>query len=250
MPSDDDIDSDRTTGTDEAAGEEKPPVRRSHRLRAGALIGVLCALLGFGFAVQVHSQSTSKYANARQEDLVTILDDLTAREQRLRQELGSLNQTKQQLSNGSGSALDEARKRADEMAILAGTEPATGPGMVLTIKPGGKPVKADVILDAVEEMRGAGAEALQINSVRIGASSWFADGSGGGLVVDGTALDKPYTLTAVGDPATLAAAMNIPGGVVDSVHQAGGQVEVDQRKEVAVTAVRHAQPPQYAHPAH
>ncbi|MFL6077039.1 MAG: DUF881 domain-containing protein [Mycobacteriales bacterium] len=239
------------TSTDETSTEDTPVTRRSHRLRAGALIGVLCALLGFGFAVQVHSQSgSSKYANAREEDLVTILDDLTAREQRLRQELGSLNQTRQQLSNGSGSALDEARRRADEMAILAGTEPATGPGMVLTIKPGGKPVKAEVILDAVEEMRGAGAEALQINSVRIGASTWFADGSGGGLVVDGTALDKPYTVTAIGDPATLAAAMNIPGGVVDSVHQAGGQVEVEQRKEVAVTAVRHDEPPQYAHPAH
>jgi uncharacterized protein YlxW (UPF0749 family) len=111
MPVDDETDSTDTTGTadttDTARTEEKPPARRSHRLRAGALIGVLCGLLGFGFAVQVHSQSTnSKYANAREEDLVTILDDLTAREQRLRQELGSLNQTRQQLSNGSGSALD------------------------------------------------------------------------------------------------------------------------------------------------
>lgn len=55
--------------------------------RSQLLVGLLCAALGFALAVQVHTtRSTPSQATARPEDLVRILDDLTARGDRLRAE--------------------------------------------------------------------------------------------------------------------------------------------------------------------
>jgi uncharacterized protein YlxW (UPF0749 family) len=130
--------------------------------------------------------------------------------------------------------------------------PATGPGVSITLTEGKERLPADLILDAVEELRGAGAEALQLTggqggSVRIAAATYFLD-SGDGILVDGKSLRGPYTILAIGDQSTLAAALNIPGGVVNTVEQAGAAARIEQRDKVVVTALRRAVTAQYAQP--
>lgn len=235
---------------------DDPPARGRRPSRAGALIGLLVGLLGFALVAQVKAQSDSALPAARQEDLVRILDDLTAREDRLRREIGELEQTRARITSGTAgddAALAEARRRALDLGVLAGTVPAQGPGIVLTVGERDKRVSADVLLDAVQELRGAGAEAMQISgaqgsAVRVGASSYLVD-AGDGIEVDGQRLTSPYTLVAIGEPATLATALNIPGGVVDNVQQAGATVLVEERREVSVNALRRLREPEYARPA-
>lgn len=237
---------------DEDRAPEVRPVRR-WRTRSGALIGVLLGLLGFALAVQVKSTTGSQdLGGARQEDLVQILDDLDARKERLNGEISSLQERQRQLSSsaqGRQAALDEARQRADELGILAGTLAAEGPGLSVGFTPG---VKADAVLNAVEELRGAGGEAMQVAgsggaAVRIVASSSFVDRDGG-LLVDGHQLAGPYTLLVIGDPGTMRAALNIPGGVVDTVRRSGGSVTLGQPEVVRVSALRQAGAPRYARP--
>jgi uncharacterized protein YlxW (UPF0749 family) len=109
-------------------------------------------------------------------------------------------------------------------------------------------VTPEVLLDAIQELRNAGAEAFQVGTVRIGVDSAFT-GSGGSVSLDGTGLTAPYTITAIGDPPTLAAALAIPGGVLDTVRRAGGTMEVTQADSVVVDALRQAREPLYARPA-
>ena len=76
---------------------------------------------------------------------------------------------------------------ADTLDILAGTVPVTGPGIRITIEEVDGPVDIDSLLDTVQELRTAGAEAMQINGeVRVVAQTSFEDGVGG-IDVDGTA---------------------------------------------------------------
>jgi uncharacterized protein YlxW (UPF0749 family) len=67
--------------------------------------------------------------------------------------------------------------------------------------------------------------------------------------LDGAALATPLTILAIGDPPTMAAALNIPGGVVDTIESAGGEVRIGQRDRVEITALRTLRTPQYARPA-
>jgi uncharacterized protein YlxW (UPF0749 family) len=214
------------------------------------------ALLGFTFVVQVKSTSTdSSLAALRQEDLVRILSDLEAQEERLRLEIAALEESERQLTSGAEgrqAALEEATRRADELGILAGTLPASGPGLTVRFAPVAKPIRASTLLDAVQELRGAGAEAMQIAgsdgaAVRVVASTYFLDADGG-VLVDGRRLAAPYTISVIGDPTTMRTALNIPGGVVASVGGDGGNVTIQEREVVDVSALsapgelRHARP--------
>ncbi|SKV40093.1 Bacterial protein of uncharacterised function (DUF881) [Mycobacteroides abscessus subsp. abscessus] len=134
---------------------------------------------------------------------------------------------------------------------MVGTVGATGPGVILTINDPGQGLGPEALLDIVNELRAAGAEAIEITagdkSVRIGVDSWIV-GAPGQLVVDGTTLTPPYSVLAIGDPPTLAAAMNIPGGAVDTVSRVGGSVTIDQPARVDITTLREPKPRQYAQP--
>ncbi|MFY1593858.1 DUF881 domain-containing protein [Micromonospora sp. WMMD737] len=227
-----------------AAGNGGPPRRRVSS--AGVMIAALLALLGFTLVVQFRSTSTDPtVAATRQEDLVRILYDLNSREVRLRQDIATLEESQRQLRSGQQgrqAALEEATRRADELGILAGTLPATGPGLSVRFEAGEKPISASRVLDAVQELRGAGAEAMQISggdraTVRIIASTFFLDGEGGSLVVDGRRLTGPFTITVIGDPATMRTALNIPGGVVASVTGDGGKLIVEDREAAEVSAL-------------
>jgi uncharacterized protein YlxW (UPF0749 family) len=157
-------------------------------------------------------------------------------------------------SQNRQAALQEATRRADELGILAGTLPAQGPGLRVEFRAAAKPIRASDLLNAVEELRGAGAEAMQITgtdavAIRIVASTSFVDDTRGGLVIDGTAMTGPYTVTAIGDPPTMQIALNIPNGVVDDVHTHGGNVTIVSPGTVLVSALHPISNPRYAQPA-
>ncbi|WP_320068755.1 DUF881 domain-containing protein [Micromonospora sp. RTGN7] len=223
---------------------------------AGAMIALLLGLLGFTLVVQLRTTSTDPTSAAtRQEDLVRIFSDLDSRDKRLRQDIEALEESQRQLRSGEQgrqAALKEATRRADELGILAGTLPARGPGLSVRFEAGPKPISAYRILDAVQELRGAGAEAMQISggggAVRVIASTFFLDGGDGALVVDGRSLTGPFTITVIGDPTTMATALRIPGGVAASVAGDGGNVIVEDREVAEVSALHEPVKLEHARP--
>ena len=235
------------------------------RLRRVALaVAGLLAVLGFAAVVQVRStQEDGPLATARQEDLVQILDELSNRNDRLRSEIASLEQARREITTGSDrseAALTEAQRRAQLLGVMAGTVAARGPGLRLTIMDPDDQIGPEVLLNALEELRAAGAEAVQqegsvaageqpSTSVRVVASTAFLAGEQGGVVVDGELLRPPYRFLVVGDAPTLATALTIPGGVVDDVEQRGGRAVIERSEDVLVGALRPLQEPRYARPA-
>lgn len=242
---------DRSTRDDAPGRRRLLTALRMRPTRGAVVAAVLLALLGFALAVQLRSNRESNLATLRQQDLVRILDDVSERGQRLQQEVNDLERTRQELANGSGgslTALQEARDRAQTLAILAGTAPAVGPGIVMTIHDPKGQVRATRLLDAVEELRDADAEAIQIGSVRVVASTWFLDAQGG-INVDGTVLTPPYTVKVIGDPRGLESSLDIPGGVLELLRQQGADPVVTRPDTVEIPALHPLTTPQYARPA-
>lgn len=227
-------------------------VLRPRASRVQAVVAVLCLVLGFAMAAQVRAnREDAGFATARQDELVGILDTLSQRSERLRAEIRGLRETKAELEADShgDAALAEARDRASAYAVLAGTVPAEGPGIELVIDdPDGK-VTPSMMLDTLQELRDAGAEAIQVDDVRTVASTYFEAAGGSGVAVGGRSISPPYRVLAIGDPHTLATALEIPGGILESLRGAGAEGVVTQREQVAVTAVRTASSPEYARPA-
>lgn len=236
---------------DDLVEEPAPPARRRRDPLAAALIGLLTLVLGFGLAVQVQSTGTDEaLATARQGDLVRILDELNTSEERLRARIAEQRAALEQLTSSdsrSTAALAEAQERAEAIGILNGTVAATGPGLVMTIRDPADEVRVADLLDAIQELRGAGAETMQIDGVRVGVSTAIT-GEPGALLVDGRPISSPYEFVVIGDPRNLEPAMNIPGGVVQRITSRGGSVEIEAPDRVTVDALRPLDEPQYASP--
>jgi uncharacterized protein YlxW (UPF0749 family) len=227
-------------------------VRRVGRLRAGVLIGVLIALLGFAIAVQVHANSKSdSLSTLRESDLIGILDNQNARADRLRQQIADLQQTLRRLQDSgdrSAAARQQAEQDANALGVLLGTLPATGPGITVTVTDPDHRLKAEDLLDVVEELRGAGAEAIQFGTVRVGTDTAFTQ-AGNSVAVDKVTLTAPYQVIAIGDAKTLDTALNIPGGVAATVRAAGGDLSVTEQNAVTISVTRQLPMPKYAKPS-
>ena len=230
---------------------DRQPSSRRRRLRAGALIGVLTALLGFGIAVQVRANSgPDALSGLRDSDLIGILDNQNTRADRLRQEIAQLQQTLRRLQDSgdrSAAARQQAEQEAQALNVLLGTVPAYGTGVVVTINDPHSALGPEDLLDVVAELRGAGAEAIQFGADRVSTDTAFT-GRPGEVSVDGTPLTLPYRVLAIGDPKTLDTALNIPGGVAASIRAAGGDVTVAEERLVRITVVRPLPSPSYAVP--
>jgi uncharacterized protein YlxW (UPF0749 family) len=228
---------------------------RRGRTVFGALAVLLCLLLGVAIATQVRqTNSGDSLDTARPADLLVLLDSLRQREATLNTEVAELQSTLTALQASGSSdqaAIQNAQARLAALSILIGTVGATGPGVTVRIEDPGPGVAPQAMLDVLDELRAAGAEAIQIGdgrqAVRAGVDTWIV-GAPGTLTVDGKTLMPPYSVLAIGDPPTLAAAMNIPGGAVDSVKRVGGTMSVQQGDKVDITALRQPKPRQYAQP--
>jgi uncharacterized protein YlxW (UPF0749 family) len=233
--------------------------RGRSQLVFGALGVLLCVLLGVAIVTQVRqNESGDSLETARPADLLVLLDSLQQREAALNTEVADLQRTLASLQASGSSdqtAIENAQARLAALSILIGTVPATGPGVTLTIQDALPGLAPETMLDVINELRNAGAEAMEVQSsqgdpktsVRVGVDTWVG-GTPGALVIDGQTLNPPYTVVAIGDPPTLAAAMNIPGGAVDSVERVGGTMEIQQSDRVDVTALRQPKARQYAQP--
>jgi uncharacterized protein YlxW (UPF0749 family) len=213
----------------------------------------VAAVVGFVVVGQLRATSrVSPGLEAQSEgDLTRILASLNGEADGLREEISNL---KLELATLEGSsqrdevALQTARAQLQSLRVLAGTVPVAGPGITLTIDDPRGAVTYDVVIDAVQELRDAGAEAIAIDGVRVGTTSAFSERDGR-VALDDSVLAAPYRVDAIGPAATMEGGLRIPGGVVDSLGAlkgAHGEIQRAARLELPalITApVRHAARP-------
>ncbi|ABK53000.1 protein of unknown function DUF881 [Acidothermus cellulolyticus 11B] len=247
--------------------------RRFGPFRGQLAIAVLCGLLGFAIVTQVDTAASAKLKAARQPDLVDVLDNLNTRADQLRAQIAAQESTLNDLTSGTDqtrAALTEAQRQLEALEVYAGTVPVAGPGIDLAIDDPTHAVTADVLVDTIQELRDAGAEAIEIKGsplpstrtpangagpsaaqpdVRLIASSYVLNASDGqGIVVDGVAMAPPYDVVAIGDPQTLDRALGIPGGVLDTLKSKNARGTVVRHERVEITVVRTPAAPSHLEP--
>ncbi|GAB3664578.1 hypothetical protein GCM10027596_29220 [Nocardioides korecus] len=218
--------------------------------RGQAVVAVLVGVLAFAAVTQARlTGKDDSYAALRPAELIQTLNGLQAASRTAERDVADLETTRSRLQNSSQSraaALEQARKELSTLGVLAGTVPATGPGIRITVQDPRGQLSLNHLLDGIEELRNAGVEAIEINDrVRVVAQTSFEDARGG-ISVDGTLLKAPYVIDAIGDPATLTGALNFSGGFDDDVSADGGSVSVSKPRKVTVSVTVTPAAPRYA----
>lgn len=217
----------------------------SQRIVAGLL-----ALVGFAAVVQLRAtHQDDTYAGYRESELIAVLNGLSGTTQRIQVAIARLQDSKSRLEDETSAeqaALQQTEGQVDTLSILAGLVPVTGPGIRITITEETGAVDIDSMLDTIQELRAAGAEAMQINgTVRVVAQTSFEDGTGG-ILVDGTLVRSPYVIDVIGEPHTLAGSLTFPEGPKSQMEDDGATVSTEELQSIDITAIHDNTRPQYA----
>ena len=230
------------------------PNQPRRRVVTTAAVALACGLLGFILVAQLQAGEdlSSRLETEREEDLAAILANLSAETDRLQNEFTELRLTLlafEESAERDGFALRNLERRLADFSILAGVVAAEGEGVVLSIDDARAAIGPEDLVDATQELRDAGAEAIDVNGTRLLVSSSFTMRNQR-LLVDGTPLESPYRIAAVGPAETMARALAIPGGVIDTLTRAGDGVVVDvhSRAELVVPARAEPKPFVFAEP--
>jgi len=228
---------------------DKGPFRRPSAIEVVAAL--LIGGLAFAITVQIKQSKTDDYAGVRGPQLVELLKSLDSANERLGAQIADLTSTRTGLLSStkrSAEAEKQAKERAAQLGILAGTAAATGPGIEIVISDPNRDIDAAALLDAVQELRDAGSEAIAINGVaRVVAQTYFLDDADS-IRIGGRQIKPPYVIEAIGDPATMAEAVRFRGGLIDRVANRGASASVTEHKKMTITALADVKSPEYARP--
>lgn len=189
-----------------------------HRLRAipswQITLGVALLALGFLIAAQLASEAPRvRYTTQERTPLVETANELQAQQDDLTARILDLRAKVQGVeSQGEGSAnlVPQLNAQLQEARIAAGLIALTGTGIVIQLEDSKTPVppdgsESDYLVGSrdirlvVEELWGAGAEAVAVNGERITPTSAIID-VGTSLLVNSAYLAPPYQITALGPP--------------------------------------------------
>ncbi len=223
-------------------GGRRPSMRPPARIESRLALAGIAVLVGFLVAVQATGDGSpsSRLSAERPEDLTRILADLGSEADELTRQVAELRvklTRYRDTARGDDAAVRDARQSLDDLEVLAGMVPVTGPGVTIEIlDPEGR-VGWDSVLDLVQELRDAGAEAIAIGDVRVIASTWFGPSQRGGVVADGRRVEPPYVLSAIGPGEDLLEALGIPGGPLTVIEaQPGVTIGLRQADELSLPA--------------
>jgi uncharacterized protein YlxW (UPF0749 family) len=239
-------------GPSSLAGRAGGPTRR-WQLAGRVVVALSVGIIGFLATAQIRgTRGVIEQLEAEsEEDLTRIFSSLNDESAALLTEISELRLEIAALESSAArdrTAREAASRELEELQILAGLVAARGPGVAVRINDPGGAVAFELMLDVVQELRDAGAEAIAVNGRRVGAATAFSRRKES-LTVGGKDVSAPYEIVAIGDAATLEAGLKIPGGALDTLGALEGlEVTVDRRGEVRAPALD--PPPSFkvAHP--
>jgi uncharacterized protein YlxW (UPF0749 family) len=208
-----------------------------------------------GFLVATSIETTKLIRNERMDDQLfqqeTELNEriLAEKEQNrhLEKQLIDLQRQVSQVEEAMATRKSEAAaifEQLEAARMQAGVVAVEGPGIVVTMQDSqyaaNSPDISNYIVHeqdvrlVVNELRAAGAEAISINGQRLVSNSSIRC-VGPTIIVNGIKSAAPFVISAIGDPATLESALNLPGGVIQTL-QDFVQIEVSKQPVVRLPA--------------
>ncbi len=216
------------------------------------VIGVLCFIIAASICVQYRSvQSYITTGKASVQSMTeNKLRDQVLKEQENYNKLNIQMQIAQQqledLRKTSASNSEEAKNLEEELSEynrLLGYTDVTGKGVIITLEDSDKTASnytSDSIihyLDLVEivnELFNAGAEAVSINNQRITATTAI-NCNGNVLKINNEKISAPFVVKAIGSPEGLASTILRPASYIDWMKEAGIKVKVEKKTGDEVT---------------
>ena len=122
-----------------------------------------------------------------------------------------------------------------EANIILGKTDVTGSGIQVTLTDNDEQEYSALdLLNIVNELRAAGAEAISINGERVINLTDIVDISDRYILVNSNKISSPYTILAIGDENYLKSALNIKNGYVDVKQKEGYTISIESKNNIKI----------------
>ena len=180
---------------------------------------IVALVIGILLVGQLRSQARPiELSSLSAQELSTLIQTLSARNVELSDGLANLREQIRDYERAElqgQSTLELTEEQVEELAAFAGMRAVEGQGISIEIDGSFDPTAVN---DLIYELRNAGAEAIAVDDVRITARSVAVLGTGA-IEIDGVALGRSFTISAIGSPSGLRAAIERPGGILTLLGQ-------------------------------
>lgn len=138
-------------------------------------------------------------------------------------------------------AIKLLEEEVEEANMLLGKTDVKGQGIIITLDNGEEEgieltsISTEDLVELINELKLAGAEAISINEKRIIATSDIAEvGYSAIRLINNERTTAPYTIKAIGDIKYLQSALNIKGGYVDSALAYGHKIKIETQENMTI----------------
>jgi uncharacterized protein YlxW (UPF0749 family) len=200
-------------------------------------VSAMCVVLAFMFSLawvtQDNRRSRVSFLSPDQSRRINEATVDVEAFQELQTEVEKLQKEKTKLENtiaGSGSQAKALNDLLQQSKVFAGLTELEGPGVLVLLRDSAKTAPGDFgglndaivhdtdVLQVVNELFSAGAEAVSVNDLRVTNRVSFRC-VGPTILVNDVKIASPIEIRAIGDPKTLLGAMNLPGGILAQFRQ-------------------------------
>lgn len=229
----------------------------NRRVIAAVTLGLVCFVLTIAIFVQVKTTNTSNSTVAQTMEENDLRDQVLRMKEKydnVYEELGNATKRLEQIRVDATKDDSEAKEKQKELSLnnmlLCQTD-VTGEGIIITLKDGttnssdilsSSLMATDVIvhnsdlLQVVNDLKNAGAEAISINGSRIINTSEIAEINNSYIIVNGAKrIASPYEVKAIGDQTYLTSILSLKdSGFIDKYTSGGLIVRLEQKREVQI----------------
>lgn len=207
------------------------------------IIGIMCFILTMLIFMQVKTISqtdVSELETMRESELKT---EITTLKTKYEEVVAKIEETNDKILEYEEAAIEgkEAetllQKELTETNDLLGKNSVTGEGIIIRISnTGTSKINAGDLLELVNILKNAGAEAISINEQRIVYDTYIVDINGANHIsINGEAVGAPFTVKAIGNTTYLESSVAQKNyGYVDTKITEGKQVTLERADNIVI----------------
>jgi len=220
------------------------------KFSAQIYIGMMCVLLGFMISYQIKMINTKNLVvvagSTNTPEIITENEQIRKSKEDIQNKINVINVKIKQIQNTVGERNSEGTllsKELNETTILTGQADVKGQGIIIYIDLKNNifgsnsqeiPTNTDLV-DIVNELYYAGAEAISINDIRLTSLSGIDNDGNDGVIINDEKIPygKRMTIKVIGNSAILESALNFPGSIPQEVTQ-GCDVSMEKSDKVEI----------------
>lgn len=213
------------------------------------LLGVMCFLLTIGICVQIKTVNNSYTAVGKTKSENNLRDSVLKFKEKYDNTYEKLSKKELELENLRERATqndenaDQTKEKLKEYTSLLGYTELVGKGLIITLKdaenvyarldPNMAVVHDGDLLEMVNALKNAGAEAISINGQRI-INTTSITCVGNVVKINGEKVGVPYVINAIGLPEKLYGSMVMPGSYKESLERDGIEVKIEKIEKESI----------------